>query len=143
MIFLAAGNWLPGSTQPAWIPESTVGSVLREPALQRGGKRGRANVPTHYRAPCLLTFLSSATSCRTYGFDPLGLAKDKASLERFQEAEVIHCRWAMLGVAGVLGVEVLGFGNWYDAPTWVSNEARLRTVAVLDLKAKVTVAQPV
>ena len=56
----------------------------------------------------------------TYGFDPLGLGKDKASLERFQEAEVIHGRWAMLGVAGALGVEVLGFGNWYDAPTWVS-----------------------
>ena len=56
----------------------------------------------------------------TYGFDPLGLGKDKASLERFQEAEVIHGRWAMLGVAGALGVEVLGFGNWYDVPTWVS-----------------------
>ncbi len=29
-------------------------------------------------------------------------------------------RWAMLGAAGILGVEVLGFGNWYDAPLWVS-----------------------
>jgi hypothetical protein len=55
-----------------------------------------------------------------YGFDPLGLSKDEAGLKRFTEAEVIHCRWAMLGAAGVLGVEALGFGNWYDAPLWVS-----------------------
>jgi len=34
---------------------------------------------------------------------------------------VIHSRWAMLGVAGALAVELLGFGNWYDAPLWVSN----------------------
>jgi light-harvesting complex I chlorophyll a/b binding protein 1 len=26
----------------------------------------------------------------------------------------------MLGVAGALAVELLGFGNWYDAPLWVS-----------------------
>ncbi|PSC71068.1 light-harvesting of photosystem I [Micractinium conductrix] len=52
----------------------------------------------------------------SYGFDPLGLAKEPASLTRFKESEVIHGRWAMLGAAGVLGVEVLGYGNWYDAP---------------------------
>lgn len=32
-----------------------------------------------------------------YGFDPLGLGKDPATLARFQEAEIIHGRWAMLG----------------------------------------------
>jgi light-harvesting complex I chlorophyll a/b binding protein 1 len=42
-------------------------------------------------------------------------------MKRFQEAEVIHCRWAMLGAAGCLAVEALGFGNWYDAPLWVSD----------------------
>ncbi|EFN55066.1 hypothetical protein CHLNCDRAFT_35848 [Chlorella variabilis] len=52
----------------------------------------------------------------SYGFDPLGLAKEAPSLQRFKESEVIHGRWAMLGAAGVLGVEVLGYGNWYDAP---------------------------
>jgi light-harvesting complex I chlorophyll a/b binding protein 1 len=34
--------------------------------------------------------------------------KEPGSLERFRESEVIHGRWAMLGAAGVLGVEVLG-----------------------------------
>lgn len=53
-----------------------------------------------------------------FGFDPLGLGKDPASLQRFRESELIHSRWAMLGVAGALAVEVLGYGNWADAPLW-------------------------
>merc|ERR1719230_1896847 len=52
----------------------------------------------------------------SYGFDPLGLGSTPSNLARYQEAEIIHCRWAMLGVTGALGVEALGFGNWYDAP---------------------------
>jgi len=56
-----------------------------------------------------------------FGFDPLGLAKEPTSLARFREAELIHCRWAMLGVAGCLAVELLGYGNWYDAPLWAVN----------------------
>jgi hypothetical protein len=52
----------------------------------------------------------------SYGFDPLGLGSSANDLSRFQEAELIHCRWAMLGVAGALGVEAFGYGNWYDAP---------------------------
>jgi len=79
---MRAGNWLPGSAAPAWLPDTLPGN---------------------------------------YGFDPLGLAKEPASLKRFQESEVIHGRWAMLGVAGALAVEALGFGNWYDAPLWAVN----------------------
>merc|ERR1711998_354419 len=52
----------------------------------------------------------------SYGFDPLGLGSTPSNLARFQEAELIHCRWAMLGITGALSVEALGFGNWYDAP---------------------------
>lgn len=65
--------------------------------------------------PTLLVIL-----CSNYGFDPLGLCKNPEGLKRFTESEVIHCRWAMLGAAGCLGVEALGQGNWYDAPLWVS-----------------------
>jgi len=53
-----------------------------------------------------------------FGFDPLGFGADPAALAQFREAEVIHGRWAMLGVLGCLSVEVLGFGTWLDAPTW-------------------------
>ena len=49
-----------------------------------------------------------------------GLGSVPANLERFRESELIHCRWAMAGAAGVIAVELLGQGNWFDAPLWVS-----------------------
>jgi hypothetical protein len=45
-------------------------------------------------------------------------------LSKFREAELIHARWAMLGVAGMLAVEVLGYGNWLDAPVGVRTRPR-------------------
>ena len=59
---------------------------------------------------------------RSYGFDPLGLAAPADLRDRFQESELIHSRWAMAGVAGVLIIELLGQGNWISAQTWVRNE---------------------
>ncbi|KAK9837276.1 hypothetical protein WJX81_002876 [Elliptochloris bilobata] len=54
----------------------------------------------------------------SYGFDPFGLGQVPSNLQRFQEAELVHCRWAMLGAAGALAPELLGFGDWYSAPQW-------------------------
>jgi hypothetical protein len=139
---MKAGNWLPGSDFPAWIPEDAPGCASRLPQIaadprQRADRvaavcSSASSFTVALAAPVAPARASSrpchhqpdgrAVPCRrsAYGFDPLGLAKDPVSLKRFQEAEVIHSRWAMLGVAGCLGVEALGFGNWYDAPTWVS-----------------------
>jgi len=51
-----------------------------------------------------------------FGYDPLGLGKDPASLKWYREAELQHARWAMLGVAGVLGQEVFNPSVFfYDA----------------------------
>jgi light-harvesting complex I chlorophyll a/b binding protein 2/light-harvesting complex I chlorophyll a/b binding protein 4 len=59
-----------------------------------------------------------------FGFDPLGLGVDAGKLAWYQQAELVHCRFAMLGVAGVLFPEVLksaGLGGpaaqvpWFDA----------------------------
>jgi hypothetical protein len=38
-----------------------------------------------------------------YGFDPLGLSSTPESLDRNQELELLHARWAMLGIAGGVG----------------------------------------
>merc|ERR1719408_322467 len=52
------------------------------------------------------------------GFDPLNLGEIEANLIRAREAELIHGRYAMLGAAGCLAVELLGQGTWIDAPKW-------------------------
>merc|ERR1712054_17619 len=52
------------------------------------------------------------------GFDPLGLSKEPDSAVRLREAEIIHGRYAMLGAAGCLAVELAGQGTWIDAPKW-------------------------
>ena len=62
----------------------------------------------------------------SFGFDPLGLGSVPSNLQRFRESEVIHSRWAMAGAAGVIAVELLGQGNWYDAPLWVSSSSPVK-----------------
>jgi len=42
-----------------------------------------------------------------YGFDPLNLSASPESLDRNQELELLHARWAMLGVVGVVVPELL------------------------------------
>ncbi|KAI5063112.1 hypothetical protein GOP47_0021659 [Adiantum capillus-veneris] len=55
------------------------------------------------------------------GFDPLSLAEDPANLKWYVQAELQNGRWAMLGVAGMLFLDLLtkiGVINvpaWYDA----------------------------
>lgn len=59
-----------------------------------------------------------------FGFDPLKLGEDPEALKWYQQAELQNGRWAMLGVAGILGPEIAtkigiswpGAGvPWYDA----------------------------
>ncbi|MEW5303681.1 MAG: hypothetical protein WDW36_006350 [Sanguina aurantia] len=50
------------------------------------------------------------------GFDPLGLGQSPDRLAWYAEAEKTNGRWAMLGVAGILGTEALGVPTkWYEA----------------------------
>eukprot|EP01024_Parvocaulis_polyphysoides_P027528 TRINITY_DN24940_c0_g1_i2.p1 TRINITY_DN24940_c0_g1~~TRINITY_DN24940_c0_g1_i2.p1 ORF type:complete len:231 (-),score=41.40 TRINITY_DN24940_c0_g1_i2:25-717(-) len=56
-----------------------------------------------------------------YGFDPLGLGKEPETLKWYVQAELVHCRFAMLGVAGILipgllaKVGILNVPQWYEA----------------------------
>ena len=51
---------------------------------------------------------------RSYGYDPLGLGKDTATVEKYRAYELIHARWAMLAAAGIIIPEGLQVG---DVPT--------------------------
>jgi len=41
-----------------------------------------------------------------FGFDPLGLAEDPETLRWYVQAELVHSRFAMLGVFGILVTDV-------------------------------------
>jgi len=53
-----------------------------------------------------------------FGFDPLKLGSDPDLLKWFTQAELVHCRWAMLGMAGILFPEVASKVGALDVPDW-------------------------
>ncbi|CAN6472655.1 unnamed protein product [Victoria cruziana] len=53
-----------------------------------------------------------------FGFDPLGLGSDPDSLRWNQQAELVHCRWAMLGAAGIFIPEFLTKIGILNTPSW-------------------------
>eukprot|EP00208_Stichococcus_sp_RCC1054_P004608 CAMPEP_0206135618 /NCGR_PEP_ID=MMETSP1473-20131121/889_1 /ASSEMBLY_ACC=CAM_ASM_001109 /TAXON_ID=1461547 /ORGANISM="Stichococcus sp, Strain RCC1054" /LENGTH=227 /DNA_ID=CAMNT_0053527593 /DNA_START=97 /DNA_END=780 /DNA_ORIENTATION=+ len=110
--------------QTALLQKSCLGQVVR-PTLRSNNPLRAPHVRTNAKAGNWLpgsetpSYLEDLPA--SYGFDPLGLGKTDSSLERFTEAELMNGRWAMLGIAGALGAEVLGFGDWYNAPLWAVN----------------------
>lgn len=51
-----------------------------------------------------------------YGFDPLGLSADSMARKWYRQAELVHSRWAMLGVLGILTQELVRPDVfWYEA----------------------------
>ncbi|XP_073385602.1 photosystem I chlorophyll a/b-binding protein 2, chloroplastic [Physcomitrium patens] len=53
-----------------------------------------------------------------FGFDPLGLGSDPELLKWFVQAELVHCRWAMLGAAGIFIPEALTKAGILNTPSW-------------------------
>lgn len=53
-----------------------------------------------------------------FGFDPLGLGKDKEALRWYTQAELIHGRTAMTAVAGILIPSILTKAGALNVPEW-------------------------
>lgn len=65
-----------------------------------------------------------------YGFDPFGFGKEKEDLDRYVELELLHARWAMLGLLGALVPEILQrFGGlqFLEAVWWKVGAAKLNS----------------
>lgn len=104
------------SGKSAFFSGSSYGSAARI-APSNGSKVSMSAewMPGQPRPPYL-----DGSSPGDFGFDPLGLAEVPENFDRYKESELIHCRWAMLGVPGVLVPEALGLGNWVDAQKWAA-----------------------
>eukprot|EP00242_Pyramimonas_sp_CCMP2087_P002023 CAMPEP_0198231134 /NCGR_PEP_ID=MMETSP1445-20131203/115034_1 /TAXON_ID=36898 /ORGANISM="Pyramimonas sp., Strain CCMP2087" /LENGTH=253 /DNA_ID=CAMNT_0043911727 /DNA_START=449 /DNA_END=1210 /DNA_ORIENTATION=+ len=99
-----AGKTVRGSvaTKAAVVNTTTVGAV-RNTSWMPGSKH-----PEH---------LNGALS-GDFGFDPLNLGKDPKNLAWYVQAELVHCRFAMLGAAGVLIPEALTKAGLMNVPVW-------------------------
>eukprot|EP00882_Tetradesmus_deserticola_P000241 GHRQ01000268.1.p1 GENE.GHRQ01000268.1~~GHRQ01000268.1.p1 ORF type:complete len:290 (+),score=147.69 GHRQ01000268.1:153-1022(+) len=72
-----------------------------------------------------------------YGYDPLGLGKDKDTVDKYRANELIHARWAMLAAAGILipeglqanGADIRG-GTWFETGAEMLNGGTLNYFAV-------------
>ncbi|KAH9758262.1 photosystem I chlorophyll a/b-binding protein 5 [Citrus sinensis] len=53
-----------------------------------------------------------------FGFDPLGLGEDPESLRWYVQAELVHARFAMAGVAGILFTDLLRVTGIRELPVW-------------------------
>uniref|UniRef100_A0A0F7CYY9 Chlorophyll a-b binding protein, chloroplastic n=1 Tax=Erodium texanum TaxID=28960 RepID=A0A0F7CYY9_EROTE len=60
----------------------------------------------------------NGTLAGDYGFDPLGLGEDPESLKWYVQAELVHCRFAMAGVAGILVTDLLRVTGISNIPVW-------------------------
>ncbi|KAK0577073.1 hypothetical protein LWI29_027514 [Acer saccharum] len=53
-----------------------------------------------------------------FGFDPLGLGEDPDSLKWYVQAELVHARFAMAGIAGILFTDLLRVTGTNKLPVW-------------------------
>jgi light-harvesting complex II chlorophyll a/b binding protein 4 len=113
--------WYPGATPPAWLDGSMTGDYGFDPL-------GLAKPPEYLQFE--LDSLDQNLAKNEFG-EVLGTRVNKVaaeigattfqpytevfSINRFRENEVIHGRWAMLGVLGALAVEALTGVTWQDA----------------------------
>lgn len=75
-----------------------------------------------------------------YGFDPLSLGKEPEDLKWYVQAELMHARWAMLGLAGMVAPELLGnpfvdgpLPNWHEAPFYTGYFADTTTLFITQM----------
>ncbi|XP_074290828.1 photosystem I chlorophyll a/b-binding protein 5, chloroplastic-like [Silene latifolia] len=74
-----------------------------------------------------------------FGFDPLGLGEDPESLKWYVQAELVHARFAMAGIAGILFTDLLrttGISKlpvWYEAGATKFDFASTRTLLIVQL----------
>ncbi|KIZ01696.1 chlorophyll a/b-binding apoprotein CP26 precursor [Monoraphidium neglectum] len=87
-----------------------------------GGLLDRSDLPDYL----------DGTLAGDYGYDPLGLGKDAAQVEKYRVNELLHARWAMLAAAGILipealeatGSDIVG-GTWFETGSKMLNGGTL------------------
>ena len=93
--------------------------------------------PAHLPPALLWRRPSLSPLPRSYGYDPLGLAKDAETLAKYRANELQHARWAMLAAAGAIipeglaanGADIKG-ATWFETGAAMLNGGTLNWFAV-------------
>jgi len=133
-----AADAAPAETETAAEPEAAALAVVTEetkpakfvdtgkpPEEWRGYKwseirrmnKGRDNRPLWYPGGDAPEHLKGELP-GDFGFDPLNLGSDPELLVWFQQAELQHARWAMVGAAGIMIPEIMTNMGIINAPLW-------------------------
>ncbi|WOL00308.1 hypothetical protein Cni_G09021 [Canna indica] len=110
--FLSTGGSKRGSFPPTFCsrPPPSVGHsrLLARASSQRAMWLPGLDPPPHL----------DGTLVGDFGFDPLGLGKDPEGLKWYVQAGLVHCRFAMAGVAGILVTDLLRVTGISKIPVW-------------------------
>nr|CAD1827085.1 unnamed protein product [Ananas comosus var. bracteatus] len=146
----------PPRRRPAFTPEPTRTFLLRAPITTRNARAvlllrhghaparisPRSPSPARHVAPRPRPAASPRRTCASwdFGFDPLGLGEDPESLRWYVQAELVHCRFAMAGVAAFSSpmylLRVAGVGNipvWFEAGAVKFEFASTRALFIVQL----------
>lgn len=111
--------WFPGAEPPEWLDGTMIGDRGFDPFgfgkpaeyLQFELDSLDQNLAKNEAGEIIGTRVET-TEVKSTPFQPY---TEVFGLQRFRECEVIHGRWAMLGVLGALSVEALTGVAWQDA----------------------------
>jgi len=87
-------------------------SITRAATQQRSVSVRAANRPLWFPGAAPPSYLDGSVA-GDRGFDPIGLGAEPRAMAWYRAAELVHARWAMLGVAGILAQEITHPEQWW------------------------------
>lgn len=112
--------WFPGAKAPAWLDGSLIGDYGFDPlGLGKPAEYVQIDFDNQDEKLGRIVFGDAIGTIKKGGAEisstPFQPYAEVFSVTRFRENELIHGRWAMLGVLGALAVESFTGVTWQDA----------------------------